>query len=56
MSNISKLKDGGFYYVDKLYTVDEMFIDALGGALFSGSNWCPDCSKSKQIKQEVCWR
>ena len=38
MSNISKLKDGGFYYVDKLDTVDEMFIDALGGALFSGSN------------------
>ena len=34
MSNISKYKDGGFYYVDKLDTVDEMFIDALGG-LFS---------------------
>ena len=34
MNNISKLKDGGFYYVDKLDTVDEMFIDALGG-LFS---------------------
>lgn len=34
MSNISKLKDGGFYYVEKLDVVDEMFIDALGG-LFS---------------------
>jgi hypothetical protein len=34
MNSISKLKDGGFYYVEKLDTVDEMFMDALGG-LFS---------------------
>lgn len=34
MNDISKLRDGGFYYVEKLDTVDEMFIDALGG-LFS---------------------
>lgn len=34
MNNISKLKDGNFYYVQDLKTVDEMFVDALGG-LFS---------------------
>ncbi len=34
MNGISKLKDGSFYYVEKLDTVDEMFVDALGG-LFS---------------------
>ena len=34
MSDIAKLKDGSFYYVEKLDTVDEMFVDALGG-LFS---------------------
>ncbi len=34
MSGISKLKDGNFYFVEKLEQVDEMFVDALGG-LFS---------------------
>jgi hypothetical protein len=34
MSSISSLRDGSFYYVEKLNTVDECFIDALGG-LFS---------------------
>lgn len=34
MNKISKVKDGNFYYVEKLDTIDEMFIDALGG-LFS---------------------
>ena len=34
MNKISQHKDGSFYYVEKLDTVDEMFIDALGG-LFS---------------------
>lgn len=34
MNQISKLKDGNFYYVQKLESVDEMFVDALG-ALFS---------------------
>jgi hypothetical protein len=34
MNNISKLKDGKFYFVEKLDKVDEMFIDAIGG-LFS---------------------
>lgn len=34
MNQISQLKDGNFYYVEKLEQVDEMFIDALGG-LFS---------------------
>lgn len=34
MNDIAKLKDGNFYYVEKLDTVDEMFVDALG-ALFS---------------------
>lgn len=34
MSSISKIKDGNFYYVKDIKTVDEMFVDALGG-LFS---------------------
>lgn len=34
MSSISKIKDGNFYYVSDIKTVDEMFVDALGG-LFS---------------------
>lgn len=34
MTGISKLKDGNFYFVEKLDTVDECFVDALGG-LFS---------------------
>lgn len=34
MNSISQLKDGNFYYVEKLDQVDEMFTDALGG-LFS---------------------
>jgi len=34
MNDISKIKDGSFYYVEKLDVVDEMFVDALGG-LFS---------------------
>jgi hypothetical protein len=34
MNEICKVKDGNFYYVEHIDTVDEMFIDALGG-LFS---------------------
>jgi hypothetical protein len=34
MDNISKLKNGKFYFVEKLDSVGDMFIDALGG-LFS---------------------
>ena len=34
MNKISQYKDGNFYFVEKLDTVDEMFVDALGG-LFS---------------------
>jgi hypothetical protein len=34
MSEICQLRDGNFYYVEKLDMVDECFIDALGG-LFS---------------------
>jgi hypothetical protein len=34
MNEICKFKDGNFYYVENIDTVDEMFIDALGG-LFS---------------------
>jgi hypothetical protein len=34
MNSISKLKDGNFYFVKDISTVDEMFVDALGG-LFS---------------------
>jgi hypothetical protein len=31
--NVSKLKDGNFYFVDKLDTVDECFASALGGLM-----------------------
>jgi hypothetical protein len=31
--NISKLKDGNFYFIDKLDTVDEYFASALGGLM-----------------------
>jgi hypothetical protein len=34
MDGIAKLRDGAFYYVQRLDTVDEHFVDALGG-LFS---------------------
>jgi len=34
MNDICKVKDGNFYFVEHVETVDEMFIDALGG-LFS---------------------
>lgn len=34
MTEISKLKDGNFYFIEKLDKVDECFVDALGG-LFS---------------------
>ena len=33
MREIAKLRDGGFYYVEKLDVVDEMFVDALGGLI-----------------------
>lgn len=33
LNNISKLKDGGFYFIDKLDTVDECFASALGGLM-----------------------
>lgn len=34
MNDISKLGDGSFYYVENFNSVDDLFIDALGG-LFS---------------------
>lgn len=34
MSDISTMRDGNFYYIEKLEMVEESFIDALGG-LFS---------------------
>ena len=34
MDDISNLRDGSFYYIEKLEMVEESFIDALGG-LFS---------------------
>ena len=33
MSSIAKLKDGNFYFVEKLETVDECFVDAIGGLI-----------------------
>lgn len=33
LNNISKLKDGSFYFIDKLDTVDECFASALGGLM-----------------------
>lgn len=34
MSAIAKEGDGSFYFIEKLESVDEIFVDALGG-LFS---------------------
>jgi len=34
MCDISNLRDGNFYYIEKLEMVEESFVDALGG-LFS---------------------
>jgi len=34
MSDISALRDGNFYYIEKLEMVEDSFVDALGG-LFS---------------------
>jgi hypothetical protein len=31
MTSISKLKDGNFYFIQQLDTLDEYFADALGG-------------------------
>jgi hypothetical protein len=31
MTGISNLKDGNFYFIQKLDTLDECFVDALGG-------------------------
>jgi len=33
MTDIADLKDGNFYYIEKLDTVDEAFVDCLGGLL-----------------------
>ena len=33
MNDVAKLKDGAFYYVEKLDQVDECFVDCLGGLL-----------------------
>ena len=33
MSAIAKYKDGNFYFVEKLETVDECFVDAIGGLI-----------------------
>ena len=35
MNDIAALRDGSFYFVDKLDTIDEAFVDCLGGALSS---------------------
>jgi len=33
MRNIANLRDGNFYFIDKLEVVDECFVDALGGLM-----------------------
>jgi len=33
MTSLSDLKDGKFYFVEKLDTVDECFVDCLGGLI-----------------------
>jgi Mg-chelatase subunit ChlD len=33
MSALAQLKDGSFYFIDKLDTVDEVFVDCLGGLI-----------------------
>ena len=31
MRDLAKLKDGNFYYIENLKSVDKCFLDALGG-------------------------
>jgi len=31
MNAIAELKDGNFYFVEELHTVDEAFVDCMGG-------------------------
>lgn len=33
MNEISNLKDGSFYYIENIKTVDEAFVNALGGLI-----------------------
>ena len=33
MSNIAKVQDGNFYYIEKFEDVDVMFVDALGALI-----------------------
>eukprot|EP00331_Platyophrya_macrostoma_P021855 CAMPEP_0176434686 /NCGR_PEP_ID=MMETSP0127-20121128/16833_1 /TAXON_ID=938130 /ORGANISM="Platyophrya macrostoma, Strain WH" /LENGTH=432 /DNA_ID=CAMNT_0017817487 /DNA_START=169 /DNA_END=1463 /DNA_ORIENTATION=- len=33
MSAISKIRDGNFYFIEKIETVDECFVDAIGGLI-----------------------
>lgn len=33
MDEISKLKDGSFYFIENIDTVDEAFVNALGGLM-----------------------
>jgi hypothetical protein len=33
MDKISSVKDGNFYFIEKLETIDEAFVSALGGML-----------------------
>jgi Mg-chelatase subunit ChlD len=33
MSALAQLKDGSFYFIDKLETIDEVFVDCLGGLI-----------------------
>ena len=33
MTNIAQFKNGNFYFIEKLDTLDECFVDALGGLI-----------------------
>lgn len=35
MTNIANVADGNFYFINQLYTIDECFVDCLGGLISS---------------------
>jgi hypothetical protein len=63
MSSIAQLKDGSFYFIDKLDTIDEIFVDCLGGLISTVAqnmsikvNITPDVKVIKAYGIEGSWR
>jgi len=68
MVNISNLRDGNFYFIDKLDSIDEAFVDCLGGLLSSvgqsakikiqtsPSDVLPNISINKAYGDESMWQ